>query len=437
VSPPEALQRSDAILDRLLTLHPKLIDLSLDRMHRILAALGHPERALPPVIHIAGTNGKGSVAAMLRAGLEAAGEQVHVYTSPHLVRFHERIRLAGALIDEGALSALLEECEAANGGAPITYFEITTAAALLAFSRTPADYLILETGLGGRLDATNVVETPAMTVITTISLDHQQYLGETLGEIAGEKAGILKRGAPCLVGPQTDEAMDAIERRADALGAELITYGRDWQSWEEHGRLIFQDNGGLMDLGPPALAGRHQYLNAGVAIAALKRLGCDDEACAAGPALAQWPGRLQRLRGGMLADCAPEGADIILDGGHNEAAGKALADYLATATELSGHPVYLVCGMLKTKNAADFFAPFDGVARRVYTVPIPDAEASFSADELANLARSAGLYAEACQNVADAVYAIGASAEPGARIVICGSLYLVGATLREYGPTPG
>ena len=424
---------SDAILDRLLRLHPKIIDLSLDRMHRILVALGHPERALPPVIHIAGTNGKGSVAAMLRAGLEAAGERVHVYTSPHLARFHERIRLAGALIEEEALSALLEECEDANGAAPITYFEITTAAALLAFARTPADYLILETGLGGRLDATNVVDTPALTVITTISLDHQHYLGDTLAKIAGEKAGILKPGAPCIVGPQTDEAMDVIDDRADALGVELITYGRDWQSWEEHGRLIFQNEGGLMDLGPPALAGRHQYLNAGVAIAALKRLGMDEEACAAGPALADWPGRLQRLKGGSLPDSAPEGADIILDGGHNEAAGKALADYLVAATETSEHPVYLVCGMLKTKSAADYLAPFDGVARKVYTVPVPEAEASFEAEELANVARSAGLYAEACDDVASAIYAIGASAEAGARIVICGSLYLVGAVLREHG----
>jgi len=434
VRPPEAPRRSDVLLDRLLTLHPKVIDLSLDRMRRILEQLGHPERVLPPVIHIAGTNGKGSVAAMLRAGLEAAGERVHVYTSPHLVRFHERIRLSGALIDEGELSQLLEECEAVNAGAPITFFEITTAAAFLAFARHPADHVILETGLGGRLDATNVVETPALTVITPVSIDHQQYLGETLAQIAREKAGILKRGVPCVVGPQTDEAMDVIDGRADELGVELIAYGRDWQSWEERGRLIFQDLGGLMDLGAPALPGRHQFLNAGVAIAALKRLGMDEEACAAGPALAEWPGRIQRLRGGPLAASAPDGADIILDGGHNEAAGKVLADYLATATELSGHPVYLVCGMLTTKRAADFFAPFDGVARKVYTVPIPGSDASFSATELADQARSAGLYAEACEDVASAVYAIGASAEPGARIVICGSLYLVGATLRDYGP---
>lgn len=433
MSPPDGAGRSDAILDRLLGLHPKIIDLSLDRMERILAALGHPERDLPPVIHIAGTNGKGSVAAMLRAGLEAAGERVHVYTSPHLVRFHERIRLAGALIDEDALSALLEECEAANVGAPITYFEITTAAAFLAFARTPADYLILETGLGGRLDATNVVDRPALTVITPVSMDHQQYLGDTLARIAGEKAGILKRGAPCIVGPQVDEAMDVIDSRADALDVSLITYGRDWQSWEEHGRLIFQDEGGLMDLAAPALPGRHQFFNAGIAIAALKQLGLGEDACAAGPALADWPGRIQRLRGGPLATSAPEGADIILDGGHNESAGKALADYLAAATELTEHPVYLVCGMLKTKSAADFLAPFDGVARKVYTVRVPDAEASFEADELADLARSAGLYAEPVETVADAVYSIGASAEPGARIVICGSLYLVGAVLREYG----
>ncbi|MER2508913.1 MAG: Mur ligase family protein, partial [Amaricoccus sp.] len=261
-----------------MALHPKVIDLSLGRIERLLAALGHPERRLPPVVHVAGTNGKGSTVAMIRAGLEARGDRVHVYTSPHLARFHERIRVAGALMDEEALSALLERCEAANGGAPITFFEITTAAALLAFAETPADAVLLEVGLGGRLDATNVVAAPALTVITPVSLDHQQYLGETLAGIAGEKAGILKRGVPCVVGPQAAEGLAAIEARAARVGAPLLVHGQDWQVWEERGRLAYLDEAGLLDLPRPNLIGAHQVENAGAALAALRRLGADEAA---------------------------------------------------------------------------------------------------------------------------------------------------------------
>jgi dihydrofolate synthase/folylpolyglutamate synthase len=269
----KAPSTSDAILARLLSLHPKMIDLTLDRVWRLLDALGHPERALPPVIHVAGTNGKGSTVAMLRAGLEGAGKRVHAYTSPHLARFHERIRLAGALIAEPALAALLEECEARNAGAPITFFEITTCAAMLGFARTPADWLLLEVGLGGRLDATNVVDRPALTVITPISFDHQQYLGETLAEIAGEKAGILKPGVPCVVGPQPAEAMAVIEARAAALGAPLIAAGRDWTASIAEGALRFADGAGALSLPAPALPGAHQAENAGAALAGLRHLG--------------------------------------------------------------------------------------------------------------------------------------------------------------------
>ena len=304
--------RSDAILERMMALHPKIIDLTLDRVWRLLAALGHPERALPPVIHIAGTNGKGSTQAMIRAGLEAEGKRVHAYTSPHLARFHERIRLAGELIDEAALSAVLDECYRANGGEPITYFEITTCAALLAFSRVPADYVLLEVGLGGRLDATNVVERPALCVITPVSLDHQQYLGETLREIAGEKAGILKRGVPCVVGPQAEEGMDAIEARAARLGASLIAHGQHWHAFEEHGRLVYQDERGLLDLPLPNLPGPHQIENAGAALAALRHLGAGDAAFEAAVTRAHWPARMQRLRRGPLVEAAPgiEAADF-------------------------------------------------------------------------------------------------------------------------------
>ncbi|MEM8539029.1 MAG: Mur ligase family protein, partial [Pseudomonadota bacterium] len=268
-----AQHSSDVILDRLLQLHPKVIDLVLDRVWRLLEAVGNPQLSLPPVVHIAGTNGKGSTLSMIRAGLEAAGHRVHAYTSPHLVRFHERIRLAGDLIAEDDLQALLSECEQANGGVPITYFEITTVAALLAFARHPAEFTLLEVGLGGRLDATNVIDRPKLCVITPVSIDHQQFLGDTVAEIAGEKAGILKRGVPCIVGPQSDAALQVIEDRARAVGAPLLIHGQDWVVRQEHGRVVFQDDQALLDLDPPRLKGMHQIQNAGTAIAAMRALG--------------------------------------------------------------------------------------------------------------------------------------------------------------------
>ena len=297
---------SDVILERMMALHPKIIDLTLDRMWRLLEALGNPQNNLPPVIHIAGTNGKGSTQAMIRAGLEAAGKTVHAYTSPHLARFHERIRVAGELISEPDLAAVLDECHAANGGKEITYFEITTCAAILAFSRVAADYTLLEVGLGGRLDATNVVD-PVLTVITPVSVDHQQYLGETLAEIAGEKAGVIKRLVPCVVGPQEEAALDVIEDRAGELGAPLLAYGQQWHVGPEAGRLVYQDERGLLDLPRPNLPGDHQIMNAGAALAALRQLGVDAEACEAAVTQAQWPARMQRLSEGPLARMAPEG----------------------------------------------------------------------------------------------------------------------------------
>ena len=318
---PEA-PTSDAILERLMRLHPKAIDLSLDRMHRILAALGHPERDLPPVVHIAGTNGKGSTLAMIRAGLTATGARCHAYISPHLARFHERIRLAGELISEPDLAALLDEVEAANAGQPITFFEITTAAALLAMARTPAEWTLLEVGLGGRLDATNVVD-PVLTVITPVSLDHQAYLGETLPEIAGEKAGILKRRVPCVVAPQDDAALAVIERQAARLSAPLLVHGQHWHVTEERGRLVYQDETGLLDLPRPDLRGPHQIVNGGTAVAALRRLGAAPGAFEAAMH-ADWPARMQRLKRGPLVEAAAP-AQLWLDGGHNPAAGEALA----------------------------------------------------------------------------------------------------------------
>lgn len=419
---------SDVILERMMSLHPKVIDLTLDRVHRLLAALGHPERALPPVIHIAGTNGKGSTQAMIRAGLEASGDRVHAYTSPHLARFHERIRLAGELISEPALAALLDECVAANGPEEITFFEITTCAAFLAFARTPADFTLLEVGLGGRLDATNVVEKPRLTIITPVSVDHQQYLGETLPEIAGEKAGILKRGVPCVVGPQSPEGLEVIEARAARLGVPLLAHGQHWQVWTERGRLVFQDETGLLDLPLPNLPGPHQIQNAGAALAALRHLGKDEAACEAAVTRAFWPARMQRLRQGPLAESAP-GVELWLDGGHNPAGGEAVA---ATLAGMPKRATYLICGMLNTKDIGGYLRPLAPHVTRLHAVSIPGEKATLPAAETEAAAREARMAAVSSESVAEALAAIAAE-DTAARVLICGSLYLAGTVLRENG----
>ena len=419
---------SDQILERLMALHPKIIDLTLDRVWRLLEALDHPERQLPPVVHIAGTNGKGSTQAMMRAGLEAVGQRVHAYTSPHLARFHERIRLAGTLITEPALADLLEECETANAGVPITFFEITTCAAFLAFARTPADFTLLEVGLGGRLDATNVVDTPAITIITPVSLDHQQYLGETLTEIATEKAGILKRGVACVVGPQSSEGLAAIEARAARVGAPLFVHGQHWHIAREGGRMVFQDETGLLDLPLPNLPGPHQIENAGAAIAALRLLGQDGTAAEAAVSQAVWPARMQRLVRGPLREMAP-GAELWLDGGHNPAAGQTIA---ATLSALPDRPTYLICGMLNTKDVVGFMLPLVGMATLLYAVSIPNEQNTLSAAATTAAAQKAGLTAAPAESVAAALAAIMAES-PNARVLICGSLYLAGSILRENG----
>src|SRR3954464_3002293 len=321
----------DSIVERLLTLHPKRIDLSLDRMWRILDALGHPERRVPPVIHVAGTNGKGSTVAFMRAMLEAAGLKAHVYTSPNLVRINERFRLAGKLVDDRMLADALAECERANGDAPITVFEIETAAAFLLFSRHSADVLLLEVGLGGRLDATNVIEQPLATVITPVSYDHAEFLGDTIGQIAAEKAGILKRGVPAIVAAQPREALSVIERQAARLKAPVRIAGEGWTASEERGRLVYQDDAGLLDLPAPKLHGRHQFENAGVAIAALRASGMKlpPAAFESGVAKADWPARMQRLPAGRLTALAPPGSELWLDGGHNADGGRVIAAALA------------------------------------------------------------------------------------------------------------
>ncbi|MEC7965997.1 MAG: folylpolyglutamate synthase/dihydrofolate synthase family protein [Pseudomonadota bacterium] len=421
-------QGSDAVLARMMALHPKIIDLTLDRVWRLLDVLDNPQNALPPVIHIAGTNGKGSTQAMIRAGLEAAGNTVHAYTSPHLARFHERIRLAGDLISEAHLTEILDECYAKNDGGNITYFEITTCAGLLAFARTPADFTLLEVGLGGRLDATNVIDQPELTIITPISIDHEQFLGNTLTKIAGEKAGIIKRGVPCVVGPQPEEAMDVIEATAARLGAPLIAYGQHWHVWEERGRLIYQDERGLLDLPLPNLPGAHQIQNAGAAIAALRHLGKDDSAAEAAVTQAFWPARMQRLAEGPLVEAAPE-AELWLDGGHNPAAGQAIGSHLAS---LPIRPTYLICGMLNTKDISGYLTPMMPHVASLTAVSIPDEQNTLPAEETARMAREVGMQASEADDVQSALATIVAE-EPNARVLICGSLYLAGAILRENG----
>lgn len=419
-------QHSDVILERMMALHPKVMDLVLDRMWRLLDALGNPQRDLPPVIHLAGTNGKGSTQAMIRAGLEAAGKTVHAYTSPHLARFHERIRLAGDLITEDALTAVLDECYAANGGETITYFEITTCAALLAFARSPADYTLLEVGLGGRLDATNVVDRPVLTVITPVSVDHQQFLGETLPEIAGEKAGIIKRGVPCVVGPQQDAALDVIEHKAAREAAPLLAYGQHWHVNVEGGRMIYQDERGLLDLPLPNLPGDHQVMNAGAALAGLRHLGIDDAACEAAVTQAYWPARMQRLVSGPLVEAAGD-ADLWLDGGHNPAAGEAIAKLLAAG---DARPVHLICGMLNTKDITGYMRPMAPHVTSLHAVSIPGETATLAASETAAAARKVGIKAFEADNVLAALQEILAG-DPAARVLICGSLYLAGNVLRK------
>jgi dihydrofolate synthase/folylpolyglutamate synthase len=421
---------SDRILERLGRLHPKLIDLSLARVERMLAALGNPHDKLAPVIHVAGTNGKGSTIATLRGCLEAGGYRVHAFTKPHLVRFHERIRLAGRLIEEDVLIALLEECERANGGAPITYFEITTVAAFLAFARTPADIVLLETGLGGRLDATNVIRRPAVTAITPISLDHQAFLGDTITAIAGEKAGILKPGAPAVIGPQPVEAEAVIEAHAAARDAPLYRWQQEWCCVAAGDGMRFTGEHWCLDLPLPSLVGAHQIVNAGTAIACLERLRdfpLPSEAISKGLRQIEWPARLQRLTRGPLVEMMPPGWELWLDGGHNPGAGVVLADFVAGWRDC---PLYLVVGMMNTKDAAGFIAPLAKHARALWAVTIPGEKNALPAEAIASAAASVGLRAQTADSVLAAIRDIPVHDGNG-RVLICGSLYFAGKVLAE------
>jgi dihydrofolate synthase/folylpolyglutamate synthase len=432
----------DAILARLLALHPKRIDLSLDRIQRLLTALGNPERRLPPAIHVAGTNGKGSTIAFMRAALEAAGKRVHVYTSPNLVRVNERFRIGqqggGQLIGDAQLGDALAECEAKNAGAPITVFEMETAAAFLLFSRYPADLALLEVGLGGRLDATNVIDHPLASVITRVSLDHRDFLGETLTAIAAEKAGILKQSVPAAVAGQAREALAVIERQAARVGAPLKIAGEDWTATEERGRLVYQDEDGLLDLPTPKLYGRHQFENAGTAIAALRASGLRLPAAAYEAAMVRvdWPARMQRLSQGRLVQLAPPESEVWLDGGHNVDGGQAIAAALADLEERVSRPVVLIVGMLATKDCAGFLKNFTGLARRAITVPV-NQEKTVPADELAAIAGKLGIPALARDDLENAMAVAGhLDLQPAPRILITGSLYLAGEVLAANGTPP-
>ncbi|MFY0612944.1 MAG: bifunctional folylpolyglutamate synthase/dihydrofolate synthase [Hyphomicrobiaceae bacterium] len=430
---------SDKLLAELGKLHPKLIDLSLERIAGLLEKLGAPQRNLPPVIHVAGTNGKGSTTAFMRAMLEASGHSVHTYTSPHLIRFHERIRLArepgrSSDIEETELVGVIERVMAANDGEPMTFFEMTTAAAFLAFAETPADVVLLEVGLGGRLDATNLVAKPALSVITPISLDHTELLADSVEEIAFEKAGILKAGVTAVAGPQPNKVIDVLEGVADRVGARLLLWGQDFDAYEQNGRLVYQGDDRVLDCRLPELHGRHQIMNAGLAIAALLHADLahtiPEAAIDQGLAQVRWPARMSRLNGGALAQIAGDMTEIWLDGGHNPAAGAVLGQFLAELEERSPKPTFLIVGMMQRKDVEGFISPFHDLAREVLTVPIRDnPTGALTTGDLADRISRAGLPVCEATSVLDALRQI-IAIEPGEkRILICGSLYLAGAVL--------
>ncbi|WP_332688623.1 bifunctional folylpolyglutamate synthase/dihydrofolate synthase [Devosia sp.] len=429
------MSRTDAILKRLSALHPKLIDLSLDRILPLLEELGSPHEHLPPVIHVAGTNAKGSTIAYLRAFLEAAGRSVHVYNSPHLVHFNERIRLAGKLVSTRRLNAALERVEAVNAGRPITFFEITTATAFLLYAETPADYLLLETGMGGTYDTTNVVTHPLGVIITPIDFDHQGFLGNTITEITASKAGIFKRGSKAVIGLQRPEARIVLERTARRLGIAPLWQNEDFHGAAQDGRLVYQDEAGLLDLPPPALLGAHQFDNAALAIAASRHFGLpvDNAAFERGLRNVVWPARLAPLQG-KLRNLLPAGAELWLDGGHNAHGAAALAQALAEMNRRRPAPLVLIMGMMNTRSPAEFLAPFADKAAQVLTLTIPGEPNAHPAHYIAEQARQAGFAAQASRSVVTALKA--AAAQPNARVLICGSLYLAGDVLARNGTPP-
>ena len=432
------------LVARLSALHPARIDLDLQRMKRLLERLDHPEHKLPPVIHVAGTNGKGSTVAYLRAILEAATLRVHVYTSPYLVRINECYRLGriggGALVDDDELRSALEHCERVNAGEPITIFEIETAVAFYLFAQHPADVVLLEVGLGGRLDATNVIDKPLASVIAPVSMDHTEFLGDTLMAIAREKAGIIKRGVPVICAEQEPEATAVIEQCARRLHAPLYTAGQEWHVSVERGRLVYQDDRGLMDLAAPRLFGRHQFDNAGLAIATLRALDAfkiEPSAFEAGIVNAEWPTRMQRLASGALVDQGPRGCEIWLDGGHNAEGGRVVAAALGDLEERVSRPLVVIVGMMANKDAGAFLANFAGLTRHIMAVRIPGRDNAMPPDRLADAARALGMRVESAAGVEAALRSLARLAyEVPPRILITGSLYLAGHVLSANGTPP-
>ena len=418
---------SDVILERIMRLHPKVIDLKLNRVEHLLKKLGNPEKNLPPVIHIAGTNGKGSTQAIIKAGLEAEGKRVHSYTSPHLAWFHERITVAGKIITDSSLSQILDECYQVNANSPITYFEMTTVAAILAFSRTKADFCILEVGLGGRFDATNVINSPEVCIITPISLDHQSFLGETLQEIAFEKAGILKTDCFCVVSSQDNKVLDVLKTEAERCKATLKVFGEDWSVLEKDSGFSFEDSVGVCNLPLPALIGSHQVQNAGAALVALRHLGVSESSFRQAMTNVVWPARMQRLKSGPFVDILID-SEIWLDGGHNPAAAEVLAKVLAS---LEPKPTYLICGMLNTKDVLGYMAYLTSSVDELFSVAVPGELATLTAKETADYAVKAGIKASQAESLEDALKKIMIYSK-SSRVVICGSLYLAGFVLRSH-----
>ncbi len=432
------------VIARLSALHPQRIDLSLDRMNRLLTALAHPEQKLLPVIHVAGTNGKGSTVAYLRAILEAASLRVHTFTSPYLVRINECYRLGraggGVLVEDDELVATLEHCERVNAGEPITIFEAETAAAFVLFAQHPADVCLLEVGLGGRLDSTNVIASPLASVITPVSMDHMEYLGSSLTAIAGEKAAIIKRGVPVISAEQAPDAMAVIETQASRMRAPLFAAGQEWHVGVERGRLVYQDDRGLMDLPAPKLFGRHQFDNAGLAIAtlrALDRLKIGQAAFEAGIVNAEWPARMQRLVSGRLIELGPKGSEIWLDGGHNAEGGRVAAAALGDLEERVSRPLVVICGMMANKDASAFLANFAGLTRHIIAVDSPGPREAMAPDRLADAARALGMRVEVSGSIEAALRTLANLAyEVPPRILITGSLYLAGHVLALNGTPP-
>ncbi len=447
-TPKSIIGTAEEQIDALMKIHPKGYDLSLHRISDLLKKLGNPQNKMPPVIHVAGTNGKGSAIAFVRAILEAAGLGVHVDTSPHLVNWHERYRIAnmgaktggGRLVEDKVLAEVIARVAKANDGQPITVFEVLSAVAFVLFSEWPADVALIEVGLGGRFDCTNVMEKTAISIITPISLDHESFLGNTIAKIAFEKAGIIKPNTPVIVGPQENEALEVIEQQAARQGAPVYSYGQSFNAFVENGKMVYQDEATLLDLDLPALPGEHQISNAATAIATARcfaemhNFELTTAMIDQGLKSVEWPGRMQRLKTGHLLDLVPKGSEIWLDGGHNPGAAVMISEFLKTLSDRDSKPVTLICGMLDTKDPIGYFSALSSVVDRVITVPVATSDSGISPGELAQAAKKCGLKADEATSLTTALAQV--KGQKSQRILIAGTLYLVGEALAKNGTPP-